>query len=82
VRSTGGLADTVEAWNGAAGTGTGFVFEEFTSEALFQALTQALQTWQDPEAWGKLVQNGMAQDFSWEQQSAHYVTLYRRILQD
>ncbi|MFT7680216.1 MAG: starch synthase [Planctomycetota bacterium] len=82
VRKTGGLADTVEAWNGAAGTGTGFVFEEFTSEALFQALTQALQTWQDPEAWGKLVQNGMAQDFSWEQQSAHYVTLYRRILQD
>lgn len=82
VRATGGLADTVEAWNGERASGTGFVFQEFTSEALFQALSQALEIWQDQQAWDKLVQNGMAQDFSWEQQAAHYVELYRRILQD
>jgi starch synthase len=80
VRSTGGLADTVQRWDPETRTGTGFVFYEFTPDAFFRTLEHALETWRDRAAWTLLMQNGMAQDFSWERQSLHYVDLYRRIL--
>jgi starch synthase len=79
VRKTGGLADTVEPWNAATGRGTGFVFAPFTSDALAGALDEALRTYADKTAWKTLVQNGMAQNFSWEVQGKEYVELYRRL---
>jgi len=82
VRSTGGLADTVERWDPEAQEGTGFVFYEFTPEALFETLVHALDVWRDRAAWRKLMQNGMAQDFSWERQSAHYIDLYNKMLDE
>jgi starch synthase len=80
VRHTGGLADTVERWDQDARAGTGFVFYDFTPDALFHTLEHALEVWRDRDAWSALVQNGMAADFSWERQAALYVDLYRRIL--
>jgi starch synthase len=80
VRHTGGLADTVERWDPEARTGTGFVFYDYTPDALFDTLEHALDVWKDREAWEQLVRNGMAKDFSWDRQSGHYVELYRRIL--
>ena len=79
VRRTGGLADTVEDFDPAAGTGTGFVFDEFRSEALRVALHRCLDAWRDRAAWKALMRRGMAQDFSWERQGAKYVALYRRL---
>ncbi len=81
VRRTGGLADTVQQWDPATGTGTGFVFDEFRSQALSDTFDQVLATWADPYEWAVLMGNGMAQDFSWDRQSAHYVELYERILE-
>ena len=80
VRATGGLADTVEAYDPRTGRGTGFRFDDFTSQALFDAVKQALQVYGDREAWSRLVKNGMEQDFSWERQGRHYVDLYERLL--
>ncbi len=79
VRHTGGLADTVERWDPEARTGTGFVFYDFTPDALLHTFEHALEVWRDREAWASLVRNGMAQDFSWESQAAKYVDLYRRL---
>ena len=64
VRQTGGLADTVEPWNPATGEGTGFVFDHATPQGVRWALRAALATYRDKRAWGRLIQNGMAQDFS------------------
>jgi starch synthase len=80
VRHTGGLADTVQRWDPEARSGTGFVFYEFSSEALLDTLAHALDVWRDREAWTTLVRNGMAQDFSWERQARKYVDLYRHML--
>jgi starch synthase len=80
VRRTGGLADTVQHFDPRSGEGTGFVFEQFESKALYQAILQALQTWASPASWTKLVRNGMAKDYSWERQGALYETLYRDII--
>lgn len=81
VRRTGGLADTVQAWDGATRSGTGFLFDAYDSQALFDALQRALRTYRDTDAWSRLVRNGMAQDFSWEKQIERYVDLYRRLPQ-
>ncbi len=80
VRRTGGLADTVQPWDPATGKGTGFVFEHATPEGFSWALGQALEAYRDRESWRRLMDNGMAQDFSWEKQIGRYVELYRRLV--
>ena len=80
VRHTGGLADTVQAWDPSSRTGTGFPFHEFTSKALSGTIDWALRNWRDREGWQQLVQNGMRQDFSWDRQGPEYVKLYRSLL--
>ena len=79
VRRTGGLADTVADWDPGSRRGTGFVFDEFRSEALLACMRRALATWTDQGAWTELVRNGMAQDWSWDVQGPRYVDLYTRL---
>ena len=81
VRATGGLADSVQPWDPRAGTGTGFLFEEYSSEALSEAVHRALNAFRDQPAWRKLMLNGMGQDFSWRKQVRKYEALYERVLQ-
>jgi starch synthase len=80
VHRTGGLADTVEPFDVAKGTGTGFVFEHFTRQGLAWAMEAALALWPRKEAWARMVRNGMAKDFSWERQVQRYLALYRAVL--
>lgn len=79
VRRTGGLADTVELYDSAKGTGTGFVFDSFDADGLRWALDYALDSYKDAGRWRHLVLNGMAQDFSWDRQGRHYLELYRHL---
>ena len=79
VRKTGGLADTVRHFDQASREGTGFVFEHFTSDGFRWALDQALDVFENREAWRRLVQNGMSQDFSWQQSVGEYLKLYRNL---
>jgi len=81
VRATGGLADSVQPWDPRAGTGTGFLFEEYSSEALSEAVHRALNAFRDQPAWRQLMLNGMGQDFSWRKQVRKYEALYERVLQ-
>jgi starch synthase len=76
VRATGGLDDTIEEWNGEQGTGTGFKFEEYEAEALLAALDRALQAFQNKKAWKRLMRNGMAQNYGWEQPAREYAAVY------
>jgi starch synthase len=80
VRRTGGLADTVTAWDPGPRTGTGFLFDEFSSHALAGTLDWVLRNWQDRDGWQQLQRNGMAQDFSWDRQGHEYVALYLSLL--
>ncbi len=80
VRRTGGLADTVEQWDANAKTGTGFLFGEFSAEALMNTIRYALECWKDQAAWKVLQKNGMERDFSWDHQAEEYVDLYRKLV--
>jgi len=80
VRRTGGLADTVTEFDPARRTGTGFVFDDFTADALLATVRRAASTYRQPLAWKALVRNAMAEDFSWDASAREYVTLYRKAL--
>jgi len=74
VRPVGGLADTVE--EGV----TGFVFAEYTAEAMLQTLRRALQAFQDPQKWRTLQLAGMKEDHSWDRSAREYVRIYERAI--
>ena len=70
VHATGGREDTVEPWDAATQSGTGFKFRSYSAEAFLDAIEQALGVFADKEAWRTLMRNGMAQDFSWAKPAA------------
>jgi starch synthase len=80
VRTTGGLTDTVEEWNPATGTGTGFQFSGLNPQEFLAAIDRALAAFQHKEGWQQLMQNGMAKNFSWEHPAREYVEIYEEVL--
>jgi len=76
VRATGGLDDTIEEWNPEQGTGTGFKFKGRTGGALLMAIERALLAFRDKGGWDRLMRNGMARNYSWEQPAREYAAVY------
>jgi len=80
VRETGGLADTVIPYNEYTGEGTGFSFATYNADDMLHVINYAMRTYYDnKDAWGKLVQNAMKQDFSWEVSADKYINLYTEV---
>ncbi|MBZ0070316.1 MAG: glycogen synthase GlgA [Gammaproteobacteria bacterium] len=82
VRRTGGLADTVVDTDAASlqqGTATGFVFDAASPEALLAVIDRALTLYQQPDAWARVMQTAMRQDYSWTRSAQRYVDLYRAL---
>ena len=79
VHAVGGLDDTVENFDAIAETGTGFKTLTLTPGAVFDTVGWAVHTWYNqPEAFARIVQRGMAKHFGWEDAAADYEALYRR----
>lgn len=76
VRATGGLDDTVRAYDPRTGSGTGFKFAPYTSAALVEAVQQAILLHKQPKKWQKLMGHAMAGDFSWQASAIEYEKLY------
>ena len=76
VRRTGGLADSVQAFDPTDETGTGVVFDHASPEGLHWALRTAFELFAQPRKWKAIVRNGMAQDFSWKGPAGAYTKLY------
>ena len=80
VRRTGGLADSVFDPTDGDKTPNGFVFEEYTAEALWETITRAVSAYQDRVLWKKLMRRGMSCDYSWQNSVHKYLELYRKAL--
>lgn len=80
VRETGGLKDTVTAYNEYTGEGCGFSFAPYDSRDLLEVLRYAAKTFSDKKAWEGLVKNAMKADFSWDKSASKYIDLYRGLL--
>jgi len=79
VRAVGGLVDTVVDYNETTGEGTGFVFDEYTSEALVTTVKRAVDLFYHRRAWTKLMKAGMVQDFSWNKSAGEYAELFEEV---
>lgn len=80
VRRTGGLADTVTQYRASDDSGTGFLFDDATTEAVSEALETALTAYQDIDSWRRLQVRAMQQDFSWQATAREYSALYDEAL--
>ncbi|MGC6424590.1 MAG: glycogen synthase GlgA [Lentimonas sp.] len=82
VRATGGLIDTVEKYSEYSQTGTGFVFDDATEDALYDTIGWACATYYDrPKHIAKLRKNAMTQCFNWDQSAREYEALYREAVE-
>lgn len=80
VRATGGLGETVKPFKPATLKGNGFVFRKYSSQALLQALKEALSCYRRPELWQKVMEAGLGESVSWEVAARKYVRLYKNVL--
>jgi len=80
VRATGGLADTVQDFDPASRSGTGFVFQRHDPTEMVNALRRAFTVYRQPHLWNQLRDRGMACDFSWRKSADGYDRLYDEAL--
>jgi starch synthase len=80
VRAVGGLDDTVRDFTLRDVKSTGFVFHDYTGEALLVALRRALAVFHDRRRWRALQAAGMRLDYSWDRSAREYVRIYERAI--
>ncbi|MBT8046799.1 MAG: glycogen synthase [Gammaproteobacteria bacterium] len=79
VRATGGLADSVQHFDPSNGQGTGVVFHDYDANGLRWAMNAALDLYGNKNAWKRMVFNGMAKNYSWDEQGRIYLERFRRL---
>ncbi|MDO8988557.1 MAG: glycogen synthase GlgA [Sideroxyarcus sp.] len=77
VRRTGGLADSVT--DASQPDGTGFVFDEPSSAALYRAVSAAIDCYRGKKAFQRIQINGMRRDVGWSSSAQKYINLYQTI---
>jgi starch synthase len=80
ARATGGLDDSIQAYDPQTRTGTGFKFEAPQPEALLQAVRKALRALSVKSDRDALIGNAMRADFSWRGPAREYLALYERLI--
>jgi len=79
ARRTGGIADTVVDYDLFNNNATGFLFDEYTPEAMSSAIRRALELYNKGE-WQRIVFNAMSARFRWQQSAKEYIRLYKMAL--
>jgi starch synthase len=80
ARKIGGLADTVEDYDPSSRKGTGFLFSDYSSAALLDAVKRGLEVYGDKGAMRALVATAMKADFSAGRSAEKYLDLYRKAM--
>lgn len=79
VRETGGLKDTVQAFNEYTGEGNGLSFTNYNAHELLNVLRYSVHLYWNEELWSRLVKNVDQSKFGWEQSAAAYIDLYENM---
>lgn len=80
VRETGGLKDSIEAYNPETRTGNGITFKTYHAYDMLDAIQRALLLYGDKKAWTTIIKNAMESNFSWENRVLEYIDLYKEII--
>lgn len=80
VRETGGLRDTIQPYNVYTNEGNGLCFRNFNAHEMLSTLKMAIDLYYDKEEWDNLFLNAVNSDFSWQNSSIEYESLYQKLL--
>jgi starch synthase len=78
ARATGGLIDTIVDCDAKLETGTGFLFDEDSVEALVGAIERGIAA-RTSARWPSLVRRVMRLDRGWERPARQYEQVYRQL---
>jgi len=76
ARATGGLVDTIVDCDAKLETGTGFLFDDATTDALYSAIQRGISAYSSPR-WGALRRRVMRLDRGWERAARQYEQAYK-----
>ncbi|MBZ4219376.1 MAG: starch synthase [Chlorobium sp.] len=71
----GGIVETIEE------SDSGFIFYDYTADALVGKLQESLACFHDEESWQQMVTTAMTRDFTWKKSAEEYDQLYRELLE-
>ena len=81
VHATGGLNDTVKAYDAETGEGSGFRFERYNGEDFMDAVLASMELYtNDRAAWDKLAAKDMALDVSWNAPAKKYMEMFWKVI--
>ncbi len=80
ARATGGIHQIIEDYDPTSDSGYGFLCYEYSSEAFWDAIKRARQTFCDRNLWTTLMKRAMARNFSWDASARSYEDLYRELI--
>jgi starch synthase len=78
VRGTGGLLDTISDLDAKGASGNGFIFREYSAQALLDAVKRAVGFFGDKAALRKVRKRIMREDHSWRRSAGEYRAMYER----
>ena len=80
ARATGGIHEIIEDYDPTSDSGYGFLCYEYSSEAFWDAIKRARQTFCDRNLWTRLMKRAMARNFSWDASARRYEDLYKELI--
>ena len=80
ARASGGLHQIMSDYDPTTETGNGFLFYEYSADALWDSIGRAKRHFADEEAWKRLVRRAMECDFSWKYAAAEYEKAYEALI--
>ncbi len=79
VRETGGLRDSIQAFDISTRKGNGITFVQYDEFELLDAVKRGLMLYQDSKNWEALLKNAFKSDFSWNKSAKAYMHLYNAL---
>ncbi len=77
VRETGGLRDSIQAYNQYEDSGNGFSFHNYNAHEMLRVTEQAVGYYRSDKAlWQRLVGRAMRCDYSWDASAKKYLALF------
>lgn len=80
ARATGGLYQIVQDYDPTTDSGTGFIFHDYSPEALWDSIVRVKRIFADQAVWKTLMLRAMNADFSWDRSVQRYEDVYGSLI--
>jgi len=81
TRETGGLRDTVLAYNEFTGEGNGFTFFNYNAHDMLYVIEKAVKMYKEqPDVFKMIAKRAMRGEYGWDQSAVKYLKLYETLI--